>query len=142
MADCKTCALVRRRDDGSAPPWDSILRTPGWDLVHSYNTALEGWLVLVARRHRTALAELTDDEADELGPLIRRVSIALHEVTGCAKTYVAQFAEHPDHRHVHVHVVPRATDHPADALGPNVFRLIGDGIAEPVGEERMDELAA
>ncbi len=142
MTDCKTCALVERRDEGTAPPWDSIMRTPGWDVVHSYNSALEGWLVLVARRHLTALAELTDAEADELGPLIRRVSLALHEVTGCAKTYLAQFAEHPDHRHVHVHLIPRAADHPVGAIGPNVFRLIGDGVGEPVGRERMDELAA
>lgn len=121
--------------------WDAILRTPGWDLVHSYNTALEGWLVLVARRHIAALAELTEGEADELGPLVRRVSLALHEVTGCEKTYLAQFAEHPDHRHVHIHLVPRAVDHPSDARGPNVFSLVGDSAADHITEDRMNEIA-
>ncbi|MCP3987982.1 MAG: HIT domain-containing protein [Actinomycetia bacterium] len=141
MSSCKTCQLTRRRDDGEAPFWDAILRTPGWDLVHSYNTSLEGWLVLVARRHITALAELTDSEAEELGPLVRKVSAALHQVTGCEKTYLAQFAEHPDHQHVHIHLVPRGVDHPSDALGPNVFSLIGDNAAMHIDEKRMNHFA-
>lgn len=141
MGACTTCRLVGRRDDGEAPPWDAILRTPSWDVVHSYDTALEGWLVLVARRHITALAEMSAEEARELGPLVQRVSAALHRVIGCEKTYLAQFAEHPDHRHVHVHLVPRGADHPADARGPDVFRLIGDRVVAPVPEHRMNEIA-
>src|SRR5512135_2957148 len=90
---CKTCELIQRRDAGEAPVWDCIHRTAHWDIVHSFNTALPGWLVLVARRHIEAIDELTDDEAAELGQLMRQVSIALKEVTGCLKTYVIQFAE-------------------------------------------------
>lgn len=142
VSTCKTCQMTKKRDDGAAPPWDAILRTPGWDLVHSYNSALEGWLVLVTRRHITALAELTDDEAAELGPLIKRVSTALHHITGCEKTYLAQFAEHPDHQHVHVHLVARGADHPPDARGPNVFGLIGDNASLHISEDRMNEIAA
>src|SRR5690349_2890677 len=56
---CHTCDLLKRRDEGNAPLWDCIYRTPYWDVVHSYNTALPGWLVLVARRHIAAIAELT-----------------------------------------------------------------------------------
>ncbi|MDX2136516.1 MAG: hypothetical protein SF123_00350 [Chloroflexota bacterium] len=33
---------------------------------------------------------------------------ALRTTTGCAKTYVAQFAEHLDHPHVHFHIIMRA----------------------------------
>lgn len=66
MDACTTCDLVARRDAGEAPPWDSILRTPHWDVVHAYGTSLEGWIVLVARRHLTAVAELSTDEAAEL----------------------------------------------------------------------------
>jgi diadenosine tetraphosphate (Ap4A) HIT family hydrolase len=81
MNSCKTCELVERRDKGNAPLWDRILRTPFWDVVHSYNTALPGWLVLVARRHVGAIDELTTEEAVELGTLIQCVSIALKHVT-------------------------------------------------------------
>ncbi len=104
---CTTCELVRRRDAGEAPSWDRIHRTSQWDVVHAFGTAVEGWLVLVVRRHTTAIAELTDKEAAELGPLITGVSRALQDVLDCDKTYVVQFAEHPHHFHVHVHVIPR-----------------------------------
>ena len=41
------------------------------------------------------------------------------------KTYVIQFAEHPEHRHVHVHVVPRAPGLADDQVGPGVFQFLG-----------------
>ena len=60
---CQTCELVARRDAGEAPLWDAIHRSQHWDVVHSYNTALPGWLVLVARRHMAAIDEMNDEEA-------------------------------------------------------------------------------
>jgi diadenosine tetraphosphate (Ap4A) HIT family hydrolase len=142
MADCVTCALVARRDAGAAPPWDRIVRTDHWDVVHAFGTAREGWLVLVVRRHITSVADLTDAEAAELGPLLKRVSAALQEVVGCDKTYVAQFAEHPDHPHVHVHVIPRPHDLPDEQQGPRVFSLLGVAEDGAVPEARMDAIAA
>ena len=63
MRTCKTCELIANRNAGAAPPWDCIYRTSLWDVVHSYDTALPGWIVLVVRRHIESLAELTDPEA-------------------------------------------------------------------------------
>jgi diadenosine tetraphosphate (Ap4A) HIT family hydrolase len=125
MSECHTCLLTARRDAGEAPPWDHILRTPSWDLAHAFSTSVEGWLVLVARRHITAVADLTDEEAVSLGPLIKQVSAALHEVVGCEKTYVVQFAEHPQHPHVRVHVIARALDLDSSAVGPGIFSRMG-----------------
>ena len=142
MNRCKTCELINRRNTGDAPLWDCIQRTQFWDLVHSYNTALPGWLVLVARRHIEAIDELTEDEALELGRLMRRVSIALREVTGCIKTYVVQFAEHEDHPHVHFHIVPRMGNQPADRRSVKVFEYLGVPEEERVTEERMNEMSA
>lgn len=141
MKLCKTCELIARRDAGTAPLWDCIHRTPFWDVVHSYNTALPGWLVLVARRHIRALDELTESEAVELGALIRRVSIALKQVTGCTKTYVMQFAEAPDHPHVHFHVVPRMSNMPEDRYGPKVCEYITDQEDIHVSEQAMNDIA-
>ena len=141
MAECVTCSLIARRDAGEAPLWDRILRTPCWDVVHAFGTSLEGWLVLVVRRHITTVADLSDEEAGELGPLIKRVSSALQAVVGCPKTYVVQFAEHEQHPHVHVHVIPRAADLAHELQGPRVFQLIGVPDEEAVSESRMDELA-
>ena len=126
---------------GQAPLWDCIHRTSYWDVVHSYNTGLLGWLVLVSRQHIAALDEMTEAQAIELGKLIRQVSIALREQTGCEKTYIAQFAEHPDHRHVHFHVMPRMNDQPEDRKGPATFKYLGVPAEQRVGEAAMNELA-
>ncbi len=138
---CLTCDLIARRDRGEAPLWDSILRTEAWDLVHSYNTSLPGWLLLVARRHVGAIDELTDEEAAELGVLLRQTSAALREVTGCVKTYVCQFAEQAEHPHVHFHVIPRLANQPDDRRGPRVFAYLGVPAAERVSEEAMNAIA-
>ena len=142
MEQCMTCQLIARRDAGAAPPWDSIHRTEFWDIVHSYNTALPGWLVIVARRHIEALHELTLPEAEELGVLIRQVSVALRDVTGCRKTYVIQFAEAAEHPHVHFHIVPRMADQPEECRSTKVFAYLGVPEAERVSEARMNEIAA
>ncbi len=142
MTECRTCELVERRDAGAAPAWDRIARTPGWDLVHAYDSAIEGWMVLVVRRHITAVAELSDAEAQELGPLLKQVSHTLHEVVGCAKTYVAQFAESPHHPHVHVHVIPRSGEQADELRGPRIFSQLGVPEGRRVPEARMHEIAA
>ena len=139
---CKTCELAARRRLGKAPLWDRIYETELWDLAHAFDTALPGWLVLVPRRHIESLDELTDPEAAELGPLIRRVSLALKNVIGCVKTYAVQFAEHEDHPHVHFHIVPRMADQPADRRGPRVFAYLGVSSEESVSEEEMNEIGA
>ena len=142
MKTCKTCELVARRDAGNAPLWDCIHRTQFWDVVHSYNTALPGWLVLVARRHIEAIDELTDEEAAELGILLQRTSLALKEITGCAKTYVMQFAEMAEHPHVHFHVVPRMANLPEERRSTKIFGYLGVSEEERLSEETMNEIAA
>jgi diadenosine tetraphosphate (Ap4A) HIT family hydrolase len=141
MNACKTCELIVVRDAGAAPLWDAIYRTPYWDVVHSYNTALPGWLVLVARRHIVAVDELTDAEAAELGLLIRHVSAALRAATGCLKTYVIQFAEAAEHPHVHFHIVPRMADQPEDRHSTKIFGYLGVPAAARVSEAVMDAIA-
>lgn len=138
---CMTCELIAARDTGLAPLWDNILRTESWDVVHSYNTSLPGWLVLVARRHTEAIDELTDEEAAELGILLRQTSAALREVTGCVKTYVIQFAEAAEHPHVHFHVIPRMADQPEERRSVGIFGYLGVLEEERVGENVMNEIA-
>jgi diadenosine tetraphosphate (Ap4A) HIT family hydrolase len=140
MKPCKTCELITRRDAGTAPLWDCIHRARFWDVVHSYNTALPGWLVLVVRRHIEAIDELTDDEAIELGVLIRRVSVALKKVTGCVKTYVVQFAEMAEHPHVHFHIIPRMANQLEERRSTRVFGYLGVSEEERVSEATMNEI--
>src|SRR5262249_35735130 len=93
------------------------------------------------RRHITAIDEMTDEEAVELGKLIRQVSIALKKVTGCMKTYLIQFAEATEHPHVHFHIIPRMADQPEDHKSVNIFRYLGVPVEERVSEDRMNEIA-
>jgi diadenosine tetraphosphate (Ap4A) HIT family hydrolase len=139
---CTTCELVARRDRGDAPAWDDIVRTEHWDVVHCYGVSIEGWLVLACRRHVEAVADLSEGEAAALGPLLVRVSAALREEVGAVKTYVVQFAEHPQHPHVHVHVIPRGADHPEGLKGPRIFDAAGLAPEECLPVARMEEIAA
>ncbi len=93
-----SCELLARRDNGTAPLWDSIL--------------------------------------------LPQVSQALKRQTGCLKTYVAQFAEAPNHPHVHFHVMPRMPDQAADDIGIKIFRHLGVSLEQRVGEDQMTDFAS
>ncbi len=141
MSECGTCERVQHRDDGNAPPWDSIIRSDQWDVVHAYDSSLLGWIVLVPRRHMEAVDELTESEGHELADLLRGVSSFLKRFLGCRKTYIMQFAEHPQHPHVHFHVVPRMPDIPVENIGANVFNYLSVDEASRVPEDEMNRLA-
>ena len=139
--DCYTCdretdLLVQMQ----LPVREDIAHDEHWRLVHATGVSLPGWLVLVPRRHVTTVAELTDAEAELLGAWQVRASRALHEVTGCVKTYIAQFSEAEGHSHVHFHIVPRQVDLAAELTGPRIFALLGDG-QTALSEERRDKIA-
>ena len=122
------------------PEWERLHVGAGWRVAHAFDSALPGWLILLPRRHVLAAHELTADEAAEFGGLVRRVSQALVDVTSCLKTYVALFAEADGFAHLHVHVVPRYSDAPADRRGPGVFGYLGAPAAERFGGPARDAL--
>jgi diadenosine tetraphosphate (Ap4A) HIT family hydrolase len=142
MTDCESCKLVRRRDAGAAPLWDSIYRTQFFDIAHAFNTSLPGWIIVVLRRHAGAIDELTVDEASELGVLLSKVSVGLKDTVGCTKTYVMQFAEQPGYNHVHFHVVPRMADLPETSRGANIFNYLGVDDEHRISEDAMNEIAS
>jgi diadenosine tetraphosphate (Ap4A) HIT family hydrolase len=87
------------------------------------------------------LDELTASEAVELGQLIRNTTSAIKTVTGCLKTYVIQFAESPDHPHVHFHIIPRMADLPENDRSIQIFKYLGVPEEKRVSEEAMDAIA-
>ncbi len=133
--DCYAC----QQAGPDAPFRERFVRHGGWRVAHDFNSSLAGWLVLVPLRHVHALDELTAEEATALGDLLRRATVALRSVTGCEKTYVMLFAEAEGFAHLHVHVVPRMPDQPADRRGPDVFGYLKDGHA--LSPERRDDIA-
>jgi diadenosine tetraphosphate (Ap4A) HIT family hydrolase len=136
--DCYSCAQEAKA--GKLPPRENIAIDDHWRVVHALGCALEGWLVLLPRRHVTSVSELNDAEAQSLGIWQVRLSRALHQVLGCQKTYIAQFAEAEGFSHVHFHVVPRSPDLPQELRGPGIFQMMRPD-RPPVTEQRMDEIA-
>ncbi|MET9494055.1 HIT family protein [Streptomyces sp. NPDC006552] len=137
--DCYACGNEARFTE--LPPRERIAFDPHWRLAHAVGTALPGWLVLLPRRHVSAVHDLTDAEAGTLGGWQVRAARALREVTGCAKTYVAQFAEAEGFTHVHVHLVPRSATLDAARRGPRVFAYLRHPEAEHVSADDADALA-
>ena len=135
-----TCHLTAIRLE--QPLCERIYETEHWHVVHAFNTSLPGWLVVVAMRHVSSFAELTEAEAASFGPFLHRVVGALQEVTGAVKTYTVLFAEKPEHPHVHFHVIPRMAELPDHKKGPRIFDYLGVPETESVPLETRNELAA
>ena len=136
--DCYTCRQEQRFDE--LPLRERFAVDRHWRVAHAFDTALPGWLVLLPRRHVTAVHELTDAEAGTVGLWQVRLSRALREVTGCVKTYVAQFAEAEGFAHVHFHIVPRMSDHPQELRGPRVFGLLRRPEQQRVAPDMVDQI--
>ncbi|HET8604029.1 MAG TPA: HIT family protein [Marmoricola sp.] len=135
---CFSCDLMAA---DAPPPRDDIVHTNHWRVAHAFNSTLPGWLVLLPTRHVGSFTELTPAAADELGGLVRRLGVALEEVTGCVKTYLMQFSEAEGFSHVHLHLVPRLPDQPEAARGPNVFTYLTDEKAQWLPTVERDTIA-
>jgi diadenosine tetraphosphate (Ap4A) HIT family hydrolase len=139
QAECYSCVQNVTAD---SPVRERVYIGPGWRIAHAFGGTLPGWMVVVPRRHVTALDELTENEAAELGPLLRDLTAALRETVGCAKTYVALFAEAEGFAHVHFHVIPRMPDQDPEFRGPRIFGLLAADPARQVTPKVMDQVAA
>lgn len=138
-AECYACSLEAQGD--ALPIHEAMVRDSGWRVAHAFNSSLPGWLVVLPTRHITAMHELTSDEAEALGPLLRQVSSALVDVLGCAKTYVMLFAEAEGFAHLHLHLVPRMDWFGPAHVGPRVFTFLGGPESDWVTEAERDALA-
>ncbi|MFI0965853.1 HIT family protein [Streptomyces sp. NPDC021080] len=137
--DCYPCGREAEFDD--LPPRECVAHDDHWRVAHVFDTAVPGWLVLLPRRHVTAVHDLTDAETAALGMWQVNLSRALRSVTGCAKTYVVQFAEADGFAHVHFHIVPRMADLRPEHRGPGIFELLGRPEQERVTADRADRTA-
>jgi diadenosine tetraphosphate (Ap4A) HIT family hydrolase len=135
------CLTCDQNAAESLPPREEIWRNEHWRVAHAFDTALPGWLVVLARRHVVALDELDSDAASELGRLLHQLTAALRAVTGCEKTYVMMLGEAEGFSHLHVHVVPRMPDLPEDLRGPRVFGLLGVEEEDRVTTDARDAVA-
>ncbi|GAA1131517.1 HIT family protein [Nocardioides aquiterrae] len=137
-AGCYPCDQQARTD---LPPREDVVHTEHWRVAHAFDSSLPGWLVLLPTRHVRSFTDLAPAAADELGGLVRRLSVALESVTGCVKTYLMQFSEAEGFSHLHLHLVPRMADQPESARGPRVFAYLGADEQQRVAEAERDAIA-
>lgn len=140
LPGCYNCDRIA--DPSSLAPWEQVHVEGLWRVALAFDSSMPGWLVVVPQRHVEGLHEVSSEDAAVLGSLLHRLSVALVEVTGCVKTYVMLFAEAEGFAHLHVHLVPRPADLPAEHRGPRVFAYLGAAPDQQVSTEERNELTA
>jgi diadenosine tetraphosphate (Ap4A) HIT family hydrolase len=121
----ESCYACRTTRSQSLPVRDEVYRSDDWRVAHAFDTSLPGWLVVLPTRHVSSMGQLSPSAAEELGRLLRALSLALERRLGATKAYVMFFAEAEGFAHLHVHVVPRMPDQPATERGPSIFARLG-----------------
>lgn len=114
VAGCLACDLA----EGRVPlPGGVIHETPRWIVEHCVGPLGLGTLIVKTKRHVVHVWELDDDEARELGPLLRKTADVVAGLTQPDQVYVCLWS-HKGGTPVHIHfVVQPATTEQRDRLG-------------------------
>ena len=121
-------------------PGGRVHRTDHW-LVEPFPV---GTLIVKPERHVTSVADLTDDEAGELGPLLRQASAVARDLTGAEQVYNSLWSHAgPGHIHYVVQPVTRRDMERLGTFGPSLqVALFDRGDAPPADDvERLAEPA-
>lgn len=131
--ECRTCRLNLE----TSAPGGVIYRDNLWVLEHAIEPVpMAGWLILKPVRHVEAFADLTPKEAESFGPLVCSATLAMTEVLNPVKVYLSMYMEAEGFAHLHVHLIPRFEETPAERRGPHVFEYLRD--ASQSGENQAD----
>lgn len=95
------CELSRGERD---LPGGLIYRTRSWLVEHCVGPLGLGTLILKPERHVTSVADLSEDEAAELGPLLRRTSYVARTLVEAEQVYNCLWS-HSGGVPVHIHYV-------------------------------------
>jgi histidine triad (HIT) family protein len=128
--DCVLCAIAAGAEEARLV-MESNRATAFLDI----NPAGQGHTLVIPRSHATDIWELTDEDADEVWRLTRRVAHRLKEVLEPAGLTLFQAngsAGWQDVFHFHIHLVPRWMDD----------GLIKPWEVTPGDASRLDEMAA
>lgn len=135
MEGCLACDLASGR---RYLPGGLIHETTHWLVDHCVGPLGVGTLIVRPKRHVVHVWELTGDEAEELGPLLRRTSEIVAELTDPDQVYVCLWSHGPGHIHFVVQPVQRGVLH-----GPRLQVAMFDRNEPPPRDEveRFAELA-
>jgi diadenosine tetraphosphate (Ap4A) HIT family hydrolase len=105
VAGCIACDLTSGRVQ---LPGGLIYRTTYWRVEHCVGPLGVGTLIVKPARHVVHVADLTESEADELGPLLRRTSSVIGRLAPSSQVYVCLWSHGP--AHIHFVVQPVSED--------------------------------
>ena len=115
---CLACALTT---GDVVLPGGVLHRGHGWLVEHCVGPLGLGTLIVKPVRHVVAMADLTDDEAVELGPLLRLAARVAGKIVGAEQVYVCLWSHAdavPGHLHYVVQPVTAAQVAEAGIHGP------------------------
>ena len=98
---CLGCDVVSGR---LQVPGGLLHQSDHWVVNHVVGSMNLGTLVLSPRDHVVAVADLTVEAADELGPLLRRTAKVVESILEPEQTYVSSWA-HGEQGRKHLHIV-------------------------------------
>ena len=140
MVDCLACEL----SNGERPlPGGLIHRTRLWLVEHCIGPLGLGTLVVKPERHVTSVAELSDHEAAELGPLLRRASLVASQIVDADQVYNCLWSHaggSPAHIHYVVQPVTTSQMSRFGAYGPNL-QVAMFSTGEPPGPSEVERIA-
>ena len=120
MQKCLACDL----SEGHSPlPGGLIDETQRWRVEHTVGPLSVGTLIVKPKRHVVHVADLTEEEATELGPLIQRTAALVSRLVETEQVYVTLWSHAnavPGHVHWVVQPVTRAQMDEFDDYGPTL----------------------
>jgi diadenosine tetraphosphate (Ap4A) HIT family hydrolase len=122
---CIPCDLLRGRRE---LPGGRIHETPHFVLVHALGAFGLGAIAVVPVRHVVRVGDLSDEESDSLGRVLRDTGIVVTKLTNPVQVYSCQWSHHGgEAAHIHFILQPiRAADMAAfpGLLGPDLQAAI------------------
>ena len=118
LPHCSACAEVAGQ---ISAPGGVILDNGLWYVSHHTGPFTDpGELIVKTHRHCESLSELTREEADSLGPVLRSATQALERVVRAERIYAVSFNERL--RHVHFLLLPRTAAMPRGHVISDLYR--------------------
>jgi len=99
--ECTACQLIAGERELAG---GRIFQTEHWVVEHCVGTLGVGTLILKPLRHIVGLADMSDAEAAELGPLLQRATSILKALTDADQVYACLWS-HADWTPGHIHFV-------------------------------------
>lgn len=107
----------------TSAPGGVVFENASWFVSHHTGPYTDpGELIVKTRRHCESPAELTPEEGESLGPVLRSAVRAMERVVAAERIYIVSFNERI--RHVHFLLLPRTRDMPPGHVLSDLYRRV------------------